>query len=295
MPLTKKNITVIIVTFKSTDVIHNCIQSISKNIDIIIIENSKDEGFKFELEKKYPNVKCFLSNSNLGMGRGNNFGLKNVKTDFAFILNPDVILYKKTIQRMIESSYNLDEFSIIAPISKNPNYPNYKLSEKKGQKFNNKKPFKVISVDGYAMLLNLKRINKLKIFKNFNYFDKNIFLYLENDDLCKRLIDHNENIFIIPLSKIIHLGSKGTNVKYSNEIELSRNWHWNWSKFYFNKKHFGKYFAFKVCLPSFITALVKYTFYLIFMNNKKYVYEKKISGFFNAMIGKKSWYRPNIK
>ena len=36
------------------------------------------------------------------------------------------------------------------------------------------------------MVLNLKKINKLK-FKNYNYFDENFFLYLENDDLCKRI------------------------------------------------------------------------------------------------------------
>ena len=28
------------------------------------------------------------------------------------------------------------------------------------------------------------------------------------------------------------------------EIEFSRNWHWMWSKFYFNKKHFGYLRAF---------------------------------------------------
>ena len=42
------------------------------------------------------------------------------------------------------------------------------------------------------MLLNVKKINQIKNFENFKFFDENIFLYLENDDFCKRLIDHNE-------------------------------------------------------------------------------------------------------
>ena len=58
------------------------------------------------------------------------------------------------------------------------------------------------------MVLNLKKLNQIENFKNFNYFDENFFMYLENDDLCKRLIDNNENIFIIPKSKIKHLGAK---------------------------------------------------------------------------------------
>ena len=72
-----------------------------------------------------------------------------------------------------------------------------------------------------------------------NYFDENFFMYLENDDLCKRITEINEDILIIPNSKIKHLGGKGVNEKLKDEIELSRNWHWIWSKFYFNQKHYG--------------------------------------------------------
>ena len=86
------------------------------------------------------------------------------------------------------------------------------------------------------MLINLKRLNQIN---NFYYFDENFFMYLENDDLCKRLNNKNENIYIIPKSKIKHLGGQAVNNLYKTEIELSRNWHWTWSKFYYNKKHYG--------------------------------------------------------
>ena len=76
----------------------------------------------------------------------------------------------------------IENFAIIAPISSKGEYPNYIL--KKGHNFNRVKPFKVKSVDGYAMLLNLRRLKKID---NFNFFDENFFLYLENEDLCKRL------------------------------------------------------------------------------------------------------------
>ena len=63
------------------------------------------------------------------------------------------------------------------------------------------------------MLLNLSRLNKMENFKNKKYFDENIFLYLENDDLCKRIIENGENIYIVPKSKIKHLGAKGVDEK----------------------------------------------------------------------------------
>ena len=94
MLINKKEISVIIVSFKSDHVIHNCIKSIDKDIDIIIIDNSNNFEFKKKIEQKYKNVKCILSNKNLGMGGGNNLGIKYIKKDYAFILNPDVVLKK---------------------------------------------------------------------------------------------------------------------------------------------------------------------------------------------------------
>ena len=44
------------------------------------------------------------------------------------------------------------------------------------------------------MILNLKKLKKMD---NFNFFDENFFLYLENEDLCKRLIENDENIFML--------------------------------------------------------------------------------------------------
>ena len=85
MSISRQNLTVIIVTFKSEKVIHDCIQSIDSEIKILIIDNSNSKIFKENLEKKYENVSCILSEKNLGMGAGNNLGIKNVKTDFAFI------------------------------------------------------------------------------------------------------------------------------------------------------------------------------------------------------------------
>jgi N-acetylglucosaminyl-diphospho-decaprenol L-rhamnosyltransferase len=64
---------------------------------------------------------------NIGMGAGNNLGIKNTNKDFALILNPDVILEKNTINEIINASKKIDNFGVIAPISDKQNYPNYKL------------------------------------------------------------------------------------------------------------------------------------------------------------------------
>ncbi len=290
MSITRQNLSVIIVSYKSDHVIENCINSIDSEIEIVVIDNSNNDKFKNKIETKYKNVKCILSKENLGMGGGNNLGIKNVNKDFALILNPDVALENNSINEIIIASKEIDDFGIIAPISSNDKYPNYILE--KDHDFDLDKPFKVKSVDGYAMLLNLKKLKKKS---NFNFFDENFFLYLENEDLCKRLIEKNEDIYIIPKSKIYHLGGKAVDPKYKNEIEYLRNWHWMWSKFYFNKKHYGYLIALFRVSKNLISAKIRFFYYLITLNSfKRKIYQMRLLGLISSMRGKNSYYRPKI-
>jgi N-acetylglucosaminyl-diphospho-decaprenol L-rhamnosyltransferase len=289
MSISRQNLSIVIVTFKSEVVIHECIKSIDKDIKIIVIENSNNTQFKNELEATYKNVSCFLSYDNLGMGSGNNLGIKKTKTDFVLILNPDVILENTTINELIIASEKISDFAIMAPISSNINYPNYKLESNQKFIIKNEYPFKVKSIDGFAMLFNKKKLDKI-IYED--YFDENFFMYLENDDLCKRIVDAKEYIYVAPNSKIKHLGGKAVNNKYKNEVEFARNWHWIWSKFYFNKKHYGYFVAFLEGFPKLFTSLIRYIFYSLVHNKvKKKIYLNRISGFINAAINKRSWYR----
>ena len=295
MSISRQNLTVVIVSFKSDNVIHECIQSINEKISIIVVDNSNNINFKNLIEKRYKNVKCVLSPLNIGMGPGNNLGIKYIKTDFAFILNPDVILYNNTIDEIINISKKISNFAVLSPISIKKEYPNFKLFDDENFFLKDAEYQKVKSVDGFAMLLNIKRLKKLDFLRDNELFDKNFFMYLENDDLCKRLNDKNESIYIIFNSKINHLGAKGVDEKYKLEVELSRNWHWTWSKFYFNKKHFGFLKAFFNGFPNFCSAILKFIFYLILMNEeKRNIYLNRVKGFLNAIVGNKSFYRPRI-
>ncbi len=290
MSITRQNLSVIIVSYKSEYVIENCINSIDNEIEIIVIDNSDDDVLKKKIESKYKNVKYFLSKKNLGMGAANNLGIKKINRDFAFILNPDVTLESNSINEIFIASKEIGNFGIIAPLSNKDQYPNYIL--KRGHNFDPVKPFKVKSVDGYAMILNLKKLKKID---NFNFFDENFFLYLENEDLCKRLIEINEDIYVIPKSKIDHLGGKAVDPKYRNEIEYLRNWHWMWSKFYFNKKHYGYAIAVLKIFKNLISAKIKFFYYLITLNTfKRKIYQMRLLGLISSMMGKNSYYRPKI-
>ena len=129
MSISGQNLSVVIVTLKSEKVINKCINSIDQNVPIIVVENSNNQKFKHDLESRYQNLKCILSGSNLGMGAGNNVGIKNVNTDYVFILNPDVTLESNTLDEIFLASKKLPEFTILSPINADINFPNYKTKK----------------------------------------------------------------------------------------------------------------------------------------------------------------------
>ena len=287
MTLSLNNLTFIIVTFKSDHIIHECIESLPKDSNIIIIENSNSLEFKKKLEAKYSKINV-IAQENTGMGSANNKGIKLCKTDYAFVINPDVKFYKNTMHELIALSLKYNDYSILAPISDDPKYPNYKIKNKKIND-NDLDFLNVDSVDGYAML-----INKNKFSDNI-YFDESFFLYLENDDLCLRKKKENNKIYVAKKAKIQHLGGKSHSPVHDNEIEFSRNWHWMWSKFYFNKKHYGYSKALIISLPTLIASIIKFFYYFSTHNKfKKKIYIMRFLGLLNSMFGKKSWYRPKI-
>ena len=276
------DLTVIITSFHSRDKIFSCIESIEKSIKIIVIENSNDEKLKEEIQSKYQNVECILSKENLGYGAGNNLGLSKVETSYALIVNPDVILNNDAVNKFFLSINNLEDFGIVAPISQNEKYNNFNINEDKEIK-------EVDNVKGFAMFLNMKNL------KQINFFDDNFFLYFEEIDLCRRLKKNNSKIFIDPTIKVSHLGGTSHNSEIEKPMELSRNWHWMWSTFYFHKKHYGYLTAIIKILPKLSSSLIKFIIFLItFRKDKSEIYKHRLSGIINSVLLKKSWYRPKL-
>jgi len=275
----EKNITFVIVSFRSGGIIEKCLESISSDCKIIVVENSNDILIKYNLEKKFSNVKVLISGENIGYGRGNNLGISMVKTKYVFILNPDTCLEKNTIKELSYTANILnDDFSILSPEIFNNKF--IKLDNIEIKDF-----IEVDFVKGYAMLLNLSKINFDTI------FDERFFLFLEEIDLCKRVKDIGGKIYIACKAKVHHYSKKSSGGEF--HIELCRNWHWMWSLYYYNFKHYGLLFAYKMTLYKFISSLIKMLISILSLNKKKYLIHKyRLLGLINAYLGKNSWLRP---
>lgn len=273
------DLTFIIVTFKSEHIINDCLEDIPEECKKIIVENSSSNEFYKNLENKIPNLKVFIMSDNCGFGKANNFGIFNSDTDYLFLINPDAKITKSEIDKIISIIQNVD-FAIAGPqiIEK---FKVYKQNKE------NKDYVIVNEVPGIAMILNKKKFSN-------NFFDENFFLYLEETDLCKRLKESGEKIIEIN-AEVSHLGNQSHKHHDNFEIEMSRNWHWMWSRFYFSKKHKGYTKSIIIFFPILIKLLIKLIFYFLLRNNTKFVISKKrFDGLLASIVGKGSDYRPKI-
>ena len=273
-----KELSIVIVTFKSEGKIFDCLDSIPSNIKVNIIENSDNENFKREVEKRHHNVKCILTGNNKGYAVANNIGLKNVDTKFALILNPDTILDKNAIDNFFITEKKLKDFWLIGPAS----------DQKINIDFKNNHILEVENLKGFAIFFNMKKFNK-------DFFDENYFLYFEEIDLCKKVKKNNGKIYLDNNILIRHEGSSSVDKTKKIELEKNRNWHWMWSSFYFHKKYKGALIALVITSPKLISSVFKIFFYLLILNaEKRNIYFCRLSGILNSIIGKKSWYRPSL-
>ena len=109
------DLTVVIVSFKSGDILERCLCSIDTKYPVIVVENSLDKNLKTLIEKKHKNVQCILPEENLGYGGGNNLGIKKVKTKYFLILNPDTTLKPNTLEELLNHANKIKDFAILGP------------------------------------------------------------------------------------------------------------------------------------------------------------------------------------
>ena len=272
------DLSIVIVTYQSESKIFDCLKSIPKNIPVFVIENSNNQEFKKKIQNDFKNASCTLTGANRGYAVGNNIGLSQVKTNFALVLNPDAILEKNVIQNFSNFVNNNPDFWLLGPgNNQNTNY-----------NFSSSKILEVENLKGFGIFFNLKKFNKI-------FFDENFFLYFEEIDLCKNVKKKGGKIYLDKNIKIIHEGASSVSINKFQELEKNRNWHWMWSTFYFHKKHKGFLISLILTFPKLLSSIIRSIFYQITRDKEKRdIYLSRLSGLFNSIIGKKSWYRPSL-
>jgi N-acetylglucosaminyl-diphospho-decaprenol L-rhamnosyltransferase len=280
-------ITIVFLSFHSEHHIRRHLLEIDIKFPIIVVDNSLNFEFKKEIEKQFKNVEVIIPRKNLGFAAGMNLGIKSSKTNYVFINSPDVIISNNSIEKLVDKISLIDNFALLGPTyldeSVNKNY--HELKNSNTYKNLNLKEVKWIDNN---FIINKSEINKI------GFFDEDFFMYYENFDLCHRILENKKKMYVCSDIKFVHQGTNSTDQKFTTEVQLSKSWHYSWSKYFFFKKHYGVLFALKKIMPNFLRSIKKIFYYNIFNRNKleARLAVAELAGITNAILSKPSNFRP---
>lgn len=234
-----KDLTIAVLNYNSGEYLLKCLESICKvcmeaNISIVVIDNnSTDESFSL-IESKFTNVEFVKNKENLGFSKGYNPTLKKIKTEFILLLNPDCILQKGVIKRILEDfedeTVGAATCKIVLPDGKvdltaHRGFPTpwasllYLLGNDSLYHLTNKISGEVHEVDAIAGAFFMTRKS---ILEKVGYLDERFFLYGEDLDLCFWIKKAGYKIIYDPCVEIMHFKGISSGLKkHSQELSLA--------------------------------------------------------------------------
>ncbi|GAB6072195.1 hypothetical protein JCM14244_05720 [Venenivibrio stagnispumantis] len=107
----EQNVSIIIVTYNNEDTIYQCLDSVSRNMrkddEVIIVDNnSRDNTLNIVKSFNDKRIKILSLNENIGYSAGINRGIEYAKYDFYIFLNPDTIVTKNFVQKLLDPLIN---------------------------------------------------------------------------------------------------------------------------------------------------------------------------------------------
>ena len=221
-----KDITIIIVSYKSQKMIIRNLEIIKK-FPTIIINNSRSDKFNTLIDN-FKNIKLITPDLNLGYGRANNLGVNQSKTPYFLIVNPDILLNEQLINILYSTFINYnDDIGVLGPALYDSNMKrrtNGSISHVKkirGSKLSssiNNIPEGNMCCD---FLVGCCLFMKRDFFIELGGFDKDFFMYFEDNDLCDRIIKKGKTVIEVPSAKVIHLENSSSKKNFFQNCKLA--------------------------------------------------------------------------
>jgi N-acetylglucosaminyl-diphospho-decaprenol L-rhamnosyltransferase len=210
--------------------VKNCIKTVLESdlgfeYEIVVVDNNSKDGVAQLLKEQFPNVKLIESDKNLGMGGGNNIGMREANGEYILILNPDIHLFPDSIKQMIEHIESNPEIGLLAPKLLNPDktlqhtcyrwhnfwtpvfrrtaLSKFSFARRELRRFlmedwDHENTQEVDWIQGSCCLVSRKVVEEV------GYFDERFFMYFEDTDLCRRIKNGGYKNIYFPSSQVIH-------------------------------------------------------------------------------------------
>ncbi|MDQ0199073.1 glycosyltransferase family 2 protein [Neobacillus ginsengisoli] len=223
----------------------------------VIFDNNSTDDYQNRLKEYQDIADITFYHENNGFGFGHNYNLLHASEKYFLVFNPDIILVRDDLLKMIEILDRDETISLLVPKVLNADGTTQHLIRDRVSVFDyflRFVPFQIVKKmfagrlasyecrdlpddrnveirigSGCFMLL------RGKDFKDVGGFDDRYFMYFEDYDLCIELKKRNKRIVYTPFSNVTHYYERGAH-KNSNLFKIFmksmykyfNKWGWKW-------------------------------------------------------------------
>lgn len=232
------DVSFVIVSFNTADLIGDCIGSIQAVTDctteLIVIDNASTDNSPGLLKSRFPDVRLIVNASNRGFAAANNQAIPLCTGRYIFFLNPDARLQAPELRPCISFMDENPGIGLAGTRILNPDgtvqesvsyhYPGHRHT--RGELTNLKGPI--------ACVLGASMIIRSDLLRSLRGFDEEFFLYGEDQDLCLRLRKLGHEIGYCDRLTVIHVGGRSERQSEYSEILRKK----AFAEYLFYKKHY---------------------------------------------------------
>lgn len=195
------------------------------SFEAIYVDNCSKDGSVEFLQREYPQVRIIKNTTPKGFGENNNIGALASTGKYLAIINPDVSLCKRSLDTLYDFMEKNREVGIAVPHLFNKDlthqfsirgfitpmiFVNRVLSHGKDDAANKAvekylcKNIDVEKVQPVNWAVGAALFISRDVYSKLAGFDKDYFLYMEDEDLCLRSWKINRPVVYVPQSQMIH-------------------------------------------------------------------------------------------
>jgi N-acetylglucosaminyl-diphospho-decaprenol L-rhamnosyltransferase len=250
---------VIIVNYNTREMLRRCLTELAPHAtrlaaQIIVVDNASTDGSVAMLQSDFPQVQVIVNRENIGFARANNQAIQATDPEFVLLLNSDAFPIDKTLDILLDTIESDPQIAVVGPRMYDGNgkllasahafetLPRLAVAtfrvqtlalallktcgallggrsaNQHLQNFTAQEPIDTDWMSGACLLLRRAAIDKVGM------LDERYFMYMEDEDWCRRFKDSGFRNVYVPAAELTHLvaGSSGTRAPNARHYHHSR-------------------------------------------------------------------------
>lgn len=251
-------LSIVIVSWRVKDKLRANLEALFRSrtefpFEVWLVDNASGDGTAKMVREHFPLVKVIANEKNLGFSAANNQALRQIKSDFILLLNPDMLVNEETLAQMIAWADDHPRAAIMGCRLKDPHGRTLKsvrhwprlfdqlaialklphlwpdiLHHYLWHNFNYERVAQVDSIRGSFFLIRSSTLDKI------GFLDERFFVWFEEVDYCRRAHEAGLEIWYTPVAECVdYIGQsfkqwphgQAQKIFAQSQIKYFKKWH----------------------------------------------------------------------